>query len=215
MDSTEALSSKIPTNVYAEMTPNPATMKFVADRLLLPEEAPPVEYSSQQEAMGSSPLAQQLFQFPFVEGVFISGNFVSVTKSDNVEWDTIGMELREFIRDHLMHNQQVVLKRPEGQNGEESGGSKADGGEPKAGSAPRTEAEQKIVNLLEEYVKPAVEGDGGAIHFHSFEDGVVTVTLKGACSGCPSSTVTLKNGIETLLKQYMPEKVRSVEALEE
>ncbi len=211
----ETTTQKIPTNVYMEMTPNPATMKFVADRLLLSEGEPPVEYTDPETAQGSSSLAAQLFQFPFVSGVFISGNFVSVTKTDAVDWDMVGMEIREFIRDFLVNNKEAVEKRPAN---EENPGGKDAGDEPKAptptpGTEPQTEDEQKIVDLLEEYVKPAVEGDGGAIQFHSFQDGIVTVTLKGACSGCPSSTVTLKNGIETLLKQYMPE-VRSVEARE-
>lgn len=212
----ETTTQKIPTNVYMEMTPNPATMKFVADRLLLSEGEPPVEYTDPETARDSSSLATQLFQFPFVSGVFVSGNFVSVTKTNAVDWDMVGMEIREFIRDFLVNNREAVEKRPaneESAENKETVNNKAKESTPTPGVEPQTEDEQRIVDLLEEYVKPAVEGDGGAIHFHSFQDGIVTVTLKGACSGCPSSTVTLKNGIETLLKQYMPE-VRSVEARE-
>lgn len=192
-----------PTSLYAELTPNPNTMKFVADRVIFPSPEP-VEYRSPDEAKGSSELAAQLFNFPFVKGVFIARSFVTVTKTPDLSWDLITFELREFIREYLLHHEwavqglraHVLSARTDG----------ADGPLP---AAPRTPAEpsehdETIIRLLDEYVRPAVESDGGAIDFVSFKDGVVTVQLRGSCSGCPSSTQTLKNGIENLLTAELP-----------
>ncbi len=200
-----------PVVIYAEMTPNPAAMKFVADFPLIREEGAIAEYSGPEEAQGSSPLAEALFQFPFITNVFITANFVSVTKNDSVEWDMINLELREFIRDFLAEGKPAVTKLPEEIQGntQESGPTAT----PAEDAPSASEHDDQIKELLDQYVRPAVEGDGGAIHFHSFQNGVVTVTLRGACSGCPSSTVTLKNGIEALLKEELPE-VTQVEALE-
>lgn len=190
---------KVPVNVFAEMTPNPATMKFVADKMLIAD-GQVAEYLSVEDTRGSSGLAEQLFQFPFVKGLFVAANFITVTKTDAVQWDMIMLEMRQFIKDYLTENDEIITQTP----------SKADEphqprenphDEVKAG----TEEEQQIIDLLEEYVRPAVESDGGAIHFKSYQDGVCTVTLRGACSGCPSSTATLKGGIENLLRSYLPE----------
>jgi Fe-S cluster biogenesis protein NfuA len=189
----------IPVIVYAEMTPNPATMKFVADRPIVNGDYI-AEYLHWTEVKDTSPLAEKLFTFPFVKSLFFAGNFVTVTKIDDISWDYVTMELREFIRDYLKNNQWAVTKQPEARKEEETGEVvKAEH------AAPSTDTEFKIIELLDEYVKPAVENDGGAIHFKSFENGKVHLALRGACSGCPSSKMTLKGGIETLLKQHLPE----------
>lgn len=187
--------SQVPINVYAEMTPNPATMKFVANKYLLIS-GEQVEFSSQQEAKKYSPLAEELFNFPFVKNIFIAGNFVAITKYDNIEWDFISMELRNLIKNFIAEGNDVLVQMPPKKEAKEA--------PQKASPIEPSEYDATIKNLLDEYVKPAVEGDGGAIDFKSYNEGTVTVTLRGACSGCPSSTQTLKGGIENLLKQHLP-----------
>ncbi|NND78175.1 MAG: NifU family protein [Flavobacteriales bacterium] len=178
------------------MTPNPKTMKFVADRLLVDDGAI-VEYLNIGEAKGSSMLAEKLFSFPFVQAVFVMNNFITITKTENIEWDMVSTELREFIQRYLMENKVVIEKMPEPVASDTSHSSAMQVSDP-------SEYDAEIKHLLDEFVKPAVESDGGAIDFKSFDQGVVTVSLRGACSGCPSSTVTLKNGIENLLKTKIP-----------
>jgi Fe-S cluster biogenesis protein NfuA len=149
------------------------------------------------ETKGFSPLAEALFNFPFVKGVFLAANFVTITISDDISWDFVQMELREFIREFLSDGGDVLVQMPQPKPVETK---KAEGKiyQP-------SEYDDAIRDLLDEYVRPAVENDGGAIDFRSFEEGTVTVVLRGACSGCPSSTATLKGGIETLLKSHLPE----------
>jgi len=199
--------SNIPTNLYAEMTPNPNAMKFVANRLIMQGDDG-VEFKSGQEAKGHSGLAENLFNFPFVKSVYIIGNFVSITKNDSINWDFVTMELREFITDYLTNNEWAIQKMPEAKS-EKTASENTIQFEQKI----ETDIDRKIVDLLNEHVKPAVENDGGAIDFKSFDDGVVTVILRGACSGCPSSMMTLKGGIEQMLTQMVPE-VKSVVAEE-
>jgi len=189
----------IPTTVYAELTPNPATMKFVANRLLV-KEGINLEFFNKQQARPYSPLADDLFNFPFVKSVFITANFVTITKTDTISWELINQQLREYIRDFLQSNDAPVTAIPEKT---ETVQAKP---EQKIDSAPiePSEYDEEIRKYLDEYVRPAVESDGGAIEFKSFKDGVVTVVLKGACSGCPSSTVTLKQGIQTMLTTMLP-----------
>lgn len=189
-----------PTTLYAELTPNPNTMKFVSDRTIFKSNQP-VEYKSASEANGSSQLALELFNFPFVSGVFIASSFVTVTKTANLSWDLITFELREFIREFLLKNEIVVENIPVAMVSDDKGESEV---APKKKVEP-SDYDQAIVNILNEYVKPAVESDGGAIDYVSFVDGTVTVQLRGSCSGCPSSTVTLKDGIEKLLTAEIPE----------
>ena len=192
---------KVPVTVYSEMTPNPSTMKFVANKhLLLPGDS--VEFKSLKEAKGYSPIAEALFNFPFVAGVFITSNFITVVKTDNVPWDFITMELREFIRNWLSEGKEVLVKMPEVTNDETD---QKNPDRPKLKKYKKSDFDAQINELLEKYAKPAVEIDGGAIEFLGFEEGVVTVLLKGACAGCPSSTATLKGGVENLLKQHLPE----------
>jgi Fe-S cluster biogenesis protein NfuA len=194
-----------PVTIYAEMTPNPNTMKFVADHMLV-NPGDVVEFLSALDAKGNSTLAEALFNFPFVTRIFITQNFVTVYKNNLVEWSDISLELREFIREWLSVNEEPVQNIPELEILETVSESKQ---KTTTNIAPviNTEMDQKIVDLINEYIQPAVEQDGGAIHFQSFDtdSGQVTVILKGSCSGCPSSTATLKGGVENLLKTHIPE----------
>ena len=200
----EESTKPVAVTVYAEVTPNPATMKFVASRKIVPAT---FEFTNIEEAK-SSELATALFQFPFVKQVFFDNNYVSVSKYDVAEWDDITMELRELIRNFIADGKEVVATEI---------------AVPTATKAPTTAEEVKqyddislqIIDILEEYVKPAVASDGGNILFKSYEEEskTVNVILQGACSGCPSSTFTLKNGIETMLKNMMGDKVNEVVAL--
>jgi len=190
--------AQIPVTVYVEMTPNPNTMKFVTNKhLLMPGDS--AEFQSKAEAKGFSPLAEALFDFPFVNTVFMTSNFVTIAKTDNVSWDFIAMELREFVRNWVADGKEVLVMMPAAKPKVDE-----ETKQPLKSFDP-TEFDDPIRALLDEYVRPAVEGDGGAIDFVGFEDGVVTVALRGSCSGCPSSTATLKGGIENLLKQHLPE----------
>lgn len=199
----------IPTDVYAEMTPNPATMKFVTDRSLILD-GDQVYYVNASMVGDSSPLAKELFCFPFVKEVFISANYVTVTKDESLGWEMIVNQLREHVRDWLMENEIAVSYVPEQQEAELAEHMDESSPERKAtladleGAAP-TELDDQIKILLDEFVRPAVEQDGGAIDFLAFKEGKVFVELKGACNGCPSSMQTLKGGIEGLLKSKLEE----------
>lgn len=199
---------KVPITLYAEMTPNPLTMKFVANKYMLLDDRT-VQFNSLSEAKGYSPLAEALFEFPFVDGVFLAANFVTVTKTDNVDWDFIIMELRDFIRNWMADGKEILIRMPSEHDTPVEGEEK-----PARKTFAPSEYDEVIVGLLNEYVKPAVENDGGAIDYVGYEEGVVTVELKGACAGCPSSTATLKGGIEQLLKSNV-EAVTEVVALTE
>jgi Fe-S cluster biogenesis protein NfuA len=185
--------------VYAESTPNPASMKFVLNSYLLEEGS--VEYTSKEQA-AECPIAQQLFAFSGVSGVFITANFITISKNNDVDWYELMPIFREFIKSYIESGQPIFIGKTEKIADPEIEGTHT-------GSA----IETKIIEALDEYVKPAVEQDGGAIHFKSFDEGIVTLILKGACSGCPSSSITLKNGIENLLKQLIPE-VKEVVAVD-
>lgn len=191
--------SKIPVTIYAEMTPNPATMKFVANNYLLPPDKS-IEFLSQADAKGFSPLAEELFNFPFVKGVFLAANFVTITKNEALSWDFVQVELRDFIRNYIADGNEILIRFPE----PKAPIVKTEDGNPTKEYAP-SEYDDAIKDLLDEYVRPAVESDGGAIEFVNYKEGIVTVVLKGACSGCPSSTATLKGGIEQILKQHLPD----------
>jgi Fe-S cluster biogenesis protein NfuA len=207
---------KIPTSVYAEMTPNPLTMKFVANRSLIAG-GMQVEYKNSTEAKGSSPLAQELFHFPFVKSVFISSNFVTITRDESLDWDMIVMQLREYIREWLLENEiavsavpsHLLVRESEEQKIHDPHSALSPSYSPKL---PPSEYDEEIIHLLNEYVRPAVEQDGGAIDFVGYDNKVVYVNMRGACSGCPSSTATLKGGIENLLKAKLPNVVEEVMA---
>lgn len=197
----------IPVTIYSEMTPNPSTMKFVANKYLLPTGAS-VEFENKAAAKGYSPLAEALFDFPFVSKVFIAVNFITIAKTENVPWDFITMELREFIREWISFEKEVLIAMPSQIQHEHN--TQNEQSSPSAQSSKPTSfapspLDDAIIDLLDQYVRPAVANDGGAIDFLGFEEGKVTVMLKGSCAGCPSSTATLKGGIENLLKQHLPE----------
>ena len=193
----ESQQRKIPTNIYAESTPNPSVMKFVANKRLTDIN---IEYKNISEAKEDD-LASELFQFSYVKEVFVSENYISITKEKNTDWSGIVLELREFLVRSLERNKvfknNIINKETLNK---------------KSG---KTEIEKKIISILEEYVKPAVASDGGDIIFDSYQkkDKNVDVILQGACSGCPSSTITLKNGIENILKDMLPGEVNSVNAI--
>lgn len=195
---------KNPVTVYAESTPNPGVQKFVANKNLVSQT---FEFTSIEEAK-LSPFATALFQFPFVKAVFIDKNYVSITKFDIVEWDAITLELREFMKSYIEDGKEMVTA------------SAAQVLEKTTAQLDNTyetldDTSKEIINILEEHIKPAVASDGGNILFESYEatTKTVKVILQGACSGCPSSTFTLKSGIEALLKEMMAGKVEIVEAL--
>lgn len=192
----------IPVSIYAESTPNPEVMKFVANKLLI-QYGVTVEYSAEHECE-DAPLARVLFTFPFVKSIFFANNFVSITKTELVEWDDVVLELREYLTNYLQAGNPVFDKPPV-QTQHTAKNNEGEEAPIKVTAQPQNEAEEKIINLLEEYVRPAVESDGGAIHFKSYENGILTVRLSGACSGCPSSTATLKGGIQNLFNRFMPE----------
>jgi Fe-S cluster biogenesis protein NfuA len=190
--------------VYAETTPNPSVMKFGTNKALTQTD---VEYKNIDEANQSSPLAQAVFNFPFVKEVFISDNYISITKYDMVEWSEVYGEVRTFIREYLTDGKTIIKELPKQ---EEISDKKVD--------LPEIKLEgisAEIVAILDEYIKPAVASDGGNIAFRSYDEErkIVSVILQGACSGCPSSTATLKNGIENLLKEMLPNQINEVVAI--
>ncbi|WP_133537841.1 NifU family protein [Tenacibaculum caenipelagi] len=198
----EETTKKDAVEVYAEVTPNPAVMKFGTNKALTQTD---VEYTNIEEASKSSPLAQALFSFPFVKEVFISENYISITKYDMIEWNEVYQEVRTFIRSYIQDGKNIITELPKQQT-------KQNVEIPKENL---TDTEAKIVDILDEYIKPAVASDGGNIAFQSYdaESKRVSVILQGACSGCPSSTVTLKNGIETMLKEMLPNQINEVVAI--
>jgi len=200
----ESDSKKVPITVYAESTPNPSVLKFVSNKKLVTSF---VEFTSIDEAE-ASPLATELFHFPFVKSVFVDENYVSVTKYDIAEWNDITMELREFIRTFLENGREIL-------NASASGTVQKTSQQIEQEFEALDDISKEIVNIIEEYVKPAVASDGGNIQFDSYDAKTknVRVILQGACSGCPSSTFTLKNGIENMLKEMLKNKVETVEAI--
>lgn len=182
-------------HIYLESNPNPNSLKFVINEMLIPEGLS-FDFPSLQSAV-NAPLAKELFSYPFVDRVFYMSNFITVTKKGDIEWLEIQGILKEHIKNFLESGRFII---------------EVDENIP-APAGEESETIKKIKTILEEYIRPAVEQDGGAITFHSFHDGIVKVRLQGSCSGCPSSMVTLKAGIENLFKRMMPEEVQAVEAL--
>ncbi|MBS1751135.1 MAG: NifU family protein [Bacteroidetes bacterium] len=180
-------------SIYTEMTPNPETMKFVANKLLYPGKS--IDFPD-VEAAKPSPLAQEIFGFPFIKSVFIASNFVTLTKTAETDWDDVIPSIRQFLKEYLeegknvINEDEIVVTKNEASN---------------AISADDDDVVKRIKEILDNYVKPAVEMDGGAIQFKSYDDGVVNLMLQGSCSGCPSSMITLKAGIEGMMKRMVPE----------
>ena len=195
-------SKKNPITIYAESTPNPEVLKFVANRPLANSM---YEFKNISETT-FAPLANELFNFPFVKEVFMNTNYISITKKNNYNWQEFSNELREFIRNYIEDNKTIfkdeILQKEEQTN-------------QLTEDRDYTEIEKEIISILNEYIRPAVEGDGGNIAFDSYniDTKTVKVILQGACSGCPSSTVTLKNGIENMLREMLNGKVDYVEAI--
>lgn len=198
--------TKPPVMLYTEQTPNPETLKFVTNQMLYPRQMADFPVDQQDLAAEWSPLATELFKFDYVQGVYICNNFVTISKSPETEWAAIMMELKTFIKGFVEEGN-IVMKE-----GFEEQKAKIEAEEEEQYTGDDAELVTKIKQLLDKYVRPAVEMDGGNIKFHSFEDGVVNVVLQGSCSGCPSSSGTLKVGIEGMLKRMVPE-VKSVEAI--
>lgn len=171
-------------NVYTEQTPNPATMKFMVNKLLINGS----EDFATKESAEVSPFAKELFKFNFVNGVFFASNFVTITKTEDAEWADIEAILKEFVKGAVESEYKIKEVTSD-----------------EAPAFEGTDLEIKIQQILHDYVRPAVEQDGGAISYKSFDEGVVTVELRGSCSGCPSSTITLKSGIQNLLQRMVPE----------
>lgn len=174
--------------IYTESNPNPNSLKFVVNFMLIPEGISR-DYPSVADT-DEAPLAKALFEkFSYIDRVFYMSNFATITKAENIEWFEVKNEIQKFMKTYLEADKPVLTENIEKTLDEELTGD---------------DTEAKIKGVLEEYIRPAVEMDGGAISFHSFEEGTVKVLLQGACSGCPSSMITLKSGIENLLKRMVP-----------
>ena len=191
-----------PFTVYVEMTPNPEVMKFVSNKMLYPGIAEARAINETTEI----PIAKSLFEFEFVKEIFVSENYISITKTADSDWNEIALELRNYILEYLKSGKEIVSKNyvPQHKSFENPFEEKE-----------YSDIEKEIKEIITEYIQPAVAGDGGNIELIEFEEDTKTarMLLQGACSGCPSSTITLKNGIETMLKQMMPGKVEFVEAV--
>ena len=201
IDDAQKSTAKIAIEIYAESTPNPGVMKFVSNKMLTSQT---YEFKNIDEAK-EAPIAVELFNFPFVKEVFISENYISITKFDIAEWEDVGQEIRNFIRIYIVDGNKIVSENaaPVSEKTEVASAQNLD------------ETSQQIISILDEYVKPAVASDGGNIQFASYESDTKTVNviLQGACSGCPSATMTLKSGIENMLKQMIPNKIDCVTAI--
>lgn len=187
-----------PVMIYTEQTPNPESLKFVTNKIIYKGTA---DFREEELAKEWSPLAESLFEEPYVKGVYICNNFVTITKEFNYGWEDIMLKLKEYIKQYVAEGKPVLKE------GFEEAMQKLEEERGVAYEYTGDEAElvRKIKELIDTYVKPAVEMDGGNIEFKSFNEGIVTVILQGSCSGCPSSTVTLKSGIEGMLKRMVPE----------
>jgi Fe-S cluster biogenesis protein NfuA len=180
-------------SIYTEMTPNPETMKFVANKLLYPGKSadfPDIE------AAKPSLLATELFGFPFIKGVFIASNFITLTKTTDTDWNDVMHTIRTFLKEYLEEGKEVIDEETlNAQTATSSNSANADD----------SDVVKRVKEILENYVKPAVEMDGGAIQFKEYHNGIVKLMLQGSCSGCPSSMITLKSGIEAMMKRMIPE----------
>jgi Fe-S cluster biogenesis protein NfuA len=193
-------------NIYTESSPNPNSMKFVLNSMLSSDEDFVRDYDSVTAAT-ESPLASEIFSFPFVMRIFMTKNFITVTKNEQIPWEDITSGMKTFLKNYF-ESGKPIMDADEFENNMK----KEWQAQQLKANENDSETIKKIKGILDEYIRPAVEGDGGAISFHDFDEtsGLLTVTLQGSCSGCPSSTVTLKAGIENLFRNMMPDKVKSV-----
>jgi len=189
--------SKTPVMLYTEQTPNPESLKFVTNRMLYANNL--ADFREVELAKEWSPLAAALFDFPYVKGVYICNNYVTITKEFNYSWDDIMLEAKNFLKKYIEQDGEIVKEGFETVKAELDAKNLGDY------TAEDAAIVGKIKNLIDTYVRPAVEMDGGNIEFQSYEKGVVSVIMQGSCSGCPSSSVTLKAGIEGMLKRMIPE----------
>ena len=204
INETASATKKVPVTIYAESTPNPAVLKFVANKKLV---TTGYEFKNIEDAK-QAPIIQKLFHFPFVKEVYINENYISISKYDVADWNDVTLEIREFLRSYLEQGKEILstnatLSKENVKKQTDVDFEKLD------------DVSKDIVNIIDEYIKPAVASDGGNILFDSYDPNskVVKVVLQGACSGCPSSTFTLKNGIENMLKEMLKDKIESVEAI--
>lgn len=191
-------ATKSPVMLYTEQTPNPESLKFVTNRMLYKGTA---DFREEELAQEWSPLGASLFELPYVKGVYICNNFVTVTKEFNYAWEDIMLRLKDYIKSYIEEGGEVLKEG----FADAMAAIEAEKGVGYEYTEDEAELVKKIKELIDTYVKPAVEMDGGNIEFKSFDKGKVTVVLQGSCSGCPSSTVTLKSGIEGMLKRMVPE----------
>ena len=198
--------TKNPVLLYTERTPNPEALKFVTNNMLYRGTA---DFQEEELARQYSPLATELFEFPYIKGVYISNNFVTVNKELNYSWDDIMLKIKAFIKSYVEEGKPIIDEAFEAYIEEQEAAKREKQSTEYSGD--EGEVVMRIKDLIDTYVKPAVAGDGGNIEFESYNDGVVSVLLQGACSGCPSSLITLKSGIEGMLKRMIPE-VKAVEA---
>ncbi len=201
-------TSTIQYTVYIEATPNPASMKFVANKLLINEKGATAEYSNINETT-TAPIAKRLFELGFVKNIFIASNYITVTKTDEADWNDITLELRVFITEYLNAGNLIITALPEQQVPIDNSFTETKVINTQH-QAPQSEIEAKIIELLDKHVRPAVSNDGGLITFKDYKDGIVTVQMRGACSGCPSGKTTLKQGVEKILKQHLPDAIKEV-----
>ena len=200
---------KVPVTIYAEMTPNPKAMKFVAN-IALVTDGEAYQFDSVEDTV-NSPLAKVLFTFPFIKSVMISQNFVTISVIDQLDWDEVVMEVREYVTNYIQAGQPILDVKKEKAKVAKPVTEKTEFTPlPKPGEI--RDIDKKIEHILKEYVSPAIENDGGAISFESFEDGELKVKLSGACNGCPSSSQTLQHGVQNIFGKLLPQvkKVTSV-----
>jgi NFU1 iron-sulfur cluster scaffold homolog, mitochondrial len=197
--------AKSPVMLYTEQTPNPEALKYVTNRLLYRGIA---DFKDQELAAEWSPMANSLLELPYVKSVYFNNNYVTITKEFNYDWTDVMLRLKEFIKDYIENGGTVVKEGFEAYVEQINAGANAEQFSGEGG-----EIAKKVKDLIDMYVKPAVEMDGGNIEFKAYEAGVVYVTMQGSCSGCPSSTVTLKSGIEGMLKRMVPEVTEVVQEM--
>jgi len=207
-------TTKTPLNIIMEQTPNPETIKFITNHLFLPS-GQVLSFESQKNS-DISPIVKDLFAFPFVKSILIADNYICITKQPFVPWEDILLELRDYIYEYIYSGKQVInhelIKEYLTSNENHTSKNSTSNIEDIAvkHNLPQSEIEQKIIDILNEYILPAVSQDGGFITYEAYKDGIVYLKMRGSCSGCPSSTLTLKAGIEALLKKLLPDEVKEV-----